>query len=537
MRNLPVYKFRPELIHLHIYLYQLIEDDFGLCDNIREYLIESYGGDNPDVISKLTVEDLETILTSEYFPDNLIIFKDENGFPPALITQLSSDQTLGVLISDFQANNIQLPRLYTGINQVSFENDGLLVMINYNTQIYRCCRPSGVDLFGPCHDCDLGYNGLILYRSSSEIFWNLCRYNGHELDHIAIMGPFESPDVFPYLSRRDVIPEMLDDYESILDYYPEVAYKNVEDIHHLLINVPGSFRVLNHEYSGNKELAMSAVKSNVLAFTFLNQALRNDFIFLKQLFSTFPESHEIYKYLDEDIRKNKDIVEYVYREYPNSLKHIAPIEDGEIIITLFNDKIYEAGKYLSLASDSLQNDNEFLLKLAKINWRLLLKFSPALYTSMQFVEKLIKVVSDDLDKNKQKSTASELSTSIDGATPKIRSTLLGRGIRNPLNSLPSYDSFEQEVYGYILQLPDGIILFQQNEQLLNKFSFDLLINSVPDKHLSKILRLLSSENWDGMKWQQAINLRDTILKYLPAKYAHLTRIDTPRNAQNDDLPF
>lgn len=261
----------------------------------------------------MTIEDLTWALTWDYFPESLFVFKDEYGNLPSIITEISPNDSMSFLLDRCTLNEVALPVLYTGLYQVSFENDGLLIMEKYKTQIYNCCLPSGESLLGDCHDCELGYNGLILYRGSSDsdICDELLIWNGAELEEHQTFWPTERPDVFPSLGSRDLIPEMLTESEHIIDYYPELEYESVEDVCQLLANFSGSFRVLVNEYSNNQELALVAVQSNILAFTFLSEDLRQNISFIKRLFEHLTEPFELYNYLDEEIRKDRQIISYV----------------------------------------------------------------------------------------------------------------------------------------------------------------------------------------------------------------------------------
>lgn len=488
MKNLPIWKFYPELIHLRLYLYQLIKERFGLSDEIRNDLINTFGGYSPAVIDSLTIEDLTLALTWDYFPESLFVFKDELGNLPSIITDISPNDSLCFLLDQCTLYEVALPVLYTKIYQVSFENDGLLVMEKYKTQIYNCCLPSGESLLGDCHDCELGYNGLILSRGSSDsdICYELSIWNGTELEGYRTFWPTERPDVlFPSLGSRDLIPEMLTESEHIIDYYPEVEYESVEDLYQLLANFSGSFRVLVHEYSNNQELALAAIQSNILAFTFLSEDLRQNISFIKRLFGHLPKPFELYNYLDEDIRKD---LSDVYGKYSKSLEHPDLIEDGQMIVNLFNDGFYDAGKYINLLSNTLKNDHKFLLNLAKINWRKLLEHSPELYTNVKFIEKLIFEV-DEYFKSERKGIISTETKPLNADNNKKKA--LNRNIKSLLGDFvknhPKEKNFEETVYKYILSLPKGIKLIEENKDILNKLSLEFIVSSIREEHLFLVL--------------------------------------------------
>jgi hypothetical protein len=83
----------------------------------------------------LTIEDLTSALTWDYFPESLFVFKDEHGNLPSIITDISPNDSLSFILDKCTLNEVALPVLYTGICQVSFENDGLLIREKYKNQL------------------------------------------------------------------------------------------------------------------------------------------------------------------------------------------------------------------------------------------------------------------------------------------------------------------------------------------------------------------------------------------------------------------
>lgn len=158
-----------------------------------------------------------------------------------------------------------------------------------------------------------------------------------------------------------------------------------------------------------------------------------------------------------------------------------------MIVNLFNDGFYDAGKYINLLSDTLKNDHEFLLNLAKINWRKLLEHSPELYTNVKFIEKLIFEV-DEYFKSERKDINSTETKPLNAADKK---EALNRGIMSLLGdykkNFPKEENFEETVYKYILSLPKGIKLIEENNDILNKLSLEFIISSIREEHLFLVL--------------------------------------------------
>lgn len=68
---------------------------------------------------------------------------------------------------------------------------------------------------------------------------------------------------------------------------------------------------------------------------------------------------------------------------------------------------------------------------------------------------------------------------------------------------------------------------------MNYLSFNSIINDIPWMHLHKMLQLTESEQWDKTKWQQAINSRKYLKKYLPPQFSDL--VEDEKQQDNNEF--
>jgi hypothetical protein len=296
MINFPIHRFTPRLIDLRLYVYQMANDTFGLSESLCEQLEDTFGSSSLETIDALGIDDIRELL-DEYVPVYLFVWSSAPDVQHEQLQQLPENQLLSELVEIDQ-----LPILYTGIEQVSFDRDGLIVLSSYMSQIYTLFRADGTELLGPCHDLDLGMQGRVLSRSSSDIIWELYIFDGIQLNLLKQTGPLSWEDRFPHLSNRDRIPQMFEDQNSYKEFYPDLHPENAAHAAALLSENPYAWLVLKDQYKDDAWLAFEAVKANVLAFTFLSARLREDETFIQSLLPVIDQPSLLLFYLSPELQ-------------------------------------------------------------------------------------------------------------------------------------------------------------------------------------------------------------------------------------------
>lgn len=385
MINFPIHRFTPQLLHFRLYLIQMVNDTFGLSKSMASELESRFGNSSPETINTLDQETIEELLDVDgSIPYFFYVFSSSPDIQHPLLQALNEEY--------FQTSNpllYELPTLYTGIEQVTFDRDGLIIVSSYMNQIFSLYRSDGTFLLGPCHDLDLGAQGRILSRSSANSTWEHHIFDGIELTLIKRSRDLTWEDDFPYLSRRDSIPQMFSTAAEYEEYYPSLHPNNNDEVASLLKENPNAWRVLKEFYRNDKDLAMLAVQSNKLAFTFLSKLLQNDRSFALNLLSELKEPGHLYNYLPPALQNEKDIIMLCYKEHPNALFHLEEIDDKEILRNVFQNELnWGAGKYLKLATPAIRGDKLFLLELATYSADLLNFVTPELAADEAFVQQV-----------------------------------------------------------------------------------------------------------------------------------------------------
>jgi hypothetical protein len=187
---------------LRAYTWQLINQNFGLSENVRNCLADINPGfrnsENDmdlDAVSdneiKITLEDSSYLSLS---PEYVYFFKrGESAFAGSII----------------ESNYKMIPELFTNVRDVYYQNNivQFIVMEYFNNQIYSLFDKNGDNILGFCHDIDLGANNMILARSSDSVWWSYYKYNKNGLDLIDIHGNWDMPEDFNYIfgSKVEII--------------------------------------------------------------------------------------------------------------------------------------------------------------------------------------------------------------------------------------------------------------------------------------------------------------------------------------------
>jgi hypothetical protein len=387
MIDFPIHRFQPRLIDLRLYAYQMASDTFGLSDDVCDLIREKCGEVSVEAIDALDREGLHEVL-EDRMPDTLFVFSTHAAEQHPLLRDLAPEHRLVDLLN--QAGSREgLPVLYTGIQQVSFDRDGMVVMISYLNQIYTLCRPDGRPLTGRCHDLDIGMQGRVLSRSSADPVWEYHLFDGYlmnEMDNTSLAMEWE----FPHIGDRDLIPQMFDDTEAYQRHYPHLDPRDAEATVLYLQNDPHAWRVLGDRYRDDPELAMEAVNSNLVAYTKLSRRLREDREFTLRLLDSLEEPGRLYPYLNDDWQRDREIVMKCYVQCQGALRRIGVIQDREIFRTLFREALrFDTANYLDLADESIRADRDFILELAAYDWQVILHSIPENYTDIQFVEQVV----------------------------------------------------------------------------------------------------------------------------------------------------
>ncbi|NDC76648.1 MAG: hypothetical protein EBZ67_02035 [Chitinophagia bacterium] len=387
MIDFPIHRFRPRLIDLRLYVYQMANDHFGLSDDLADLIRERCGELSAYAIDSLDEEALRQIL-GDRLPDTLFVFSTSAAEQHPLLRDLASEHTLYDLLfkSDFFEDS---PVLYTGIQQVSFDRDGMVVMISYMDQIYTLCRRDGKPLTGHCHDLDIGMQGRVLSRSSSDPIWEYHLYDGHlmnEMETGALGVEWEFPDI----RDRDVIPQMFEDPSEFAQYYPDLHPGDAQATALFLHNDPHAWRVLDAYYHDEPDLAIEAVNANLVAYTKLSRRLRDDRDFTLSLLDSLEEPGRLYPYLKDALQRDREIVDKCYLYCPGALRRIGVIHDREVFRRLFREALrFDSSSYLELADASIRADRDFILELASYDWEVILHSTPEIYTDIHFVEQVV----------------------------------------------------------------------------------------------------------------------------------------------------
>lgn len=161
-------RIKPDKSELKKYLYAALNSGFGFTKTMVEYIFKHYPEANGTFDDEQTVKIL-----------------DAAGLLPEYL----------YFITDAYDQNLSNKMFFTRIVDLNTE-DGLVVFEAFNCQIYYLLDKNGDTLVGPCHDLDLGANGLIQYRDSGgDPVFQMQNINDPDFHRLGGAEPFED---FPY---------------------------------------------------------------------------------------------------------------------------------------------------------------------------------------------------------------------------------------------------------------------------------------------------------------------------------------------------
>jgi hypothetical protein len=375
-----------EINFLRAYLYQVLNSTFGFS----EYIMNNYESLNKS-IAELNIENLNEILNEEEI---------DNGYFYYFENKLES--------FDFDSYE-DFPKLFTNIAEVSFDNGGLVVLECFFIQIYELYSANGEFIDGPCQDLNLLTEAKYISRSSSTRGdWKLNQYNNksHQIYSLKKCDDFELENIYD----RDRIEIPLEETGNIEATRIENFNAPISKIEaDKILNDPETNWICSPElacyYFEDKELAISAVKKDILSYTLLSDKLKSDKDIMLTLVKNdgcaiiytknFNNSdHEIMlaavsgcgkalQFANEELKSNKDFVIASVNYDGLSLEHASHElkKDLDVVMAAVKNK----GLALEFANDDLRGNKNVVLAAVKNNDRALLYASDILKNDIEII--------------------------------------------------------------------------------------------------------------------------------------------------------
>jgi hypothetical protein len=372
-------RVKADIYYLRAYLFQLMNDDFGLSESCS---------DKFKTFNK-KIDELSENEIFEIVPIRVIV--DPRGVPinDNYYLELYHFNHESIADSNDFAN---YPELFTDIQQISFDQGGLVVFELYDTQIYKLFTSKGKLITGPCHDLDILINGKYIERDSGNTpGFHLSKYSllNDSVIHINSFSDF-GDEAFELLriDSRDrfqieigkTVPERIENFKKP---------KSKNEAKTILLDANCNWITspeLSKFYENDKELALLAVSRKPIAFS----------LFSKDLM------------FDESIQKvlclsaNWNLLQYI-KEWNIAIENILTLEElcevikknGKLLSVLSNKirlnrdcviaAISNDSSNLKYADESLKKDMKFALELVKLNGRVLNYIDDSLKSDKQIV--------------------------------------------------------------------------------------------------------------------------------------------------------
>ncbi len=416
---------RPGPIEFRAYLYQVVNAGFYFSD----YVIDKFMMEFPQV------EDMERFDFNLIPNSRLSRFMNECLDLPLEVFYFENQVPADIADNDYKS----FPHLFSRVREVSFELGGLIVLECFNYKISMLCDRRGNILKSYCHDICLGLNGMILLRhfGAFEGYWYLVHYNGEmivseedENGKMLIYAPIGDPTDFPFLNRRDIIPEMFPEGEfPIPDNYPSANLTADEVVTELEKN-RYNFAYLVDYYHDNTYLASKAVEINQSAFTFLSDRLIRDKAFIISLLQIAEANAGIYNYLDSELKMDLDIVRHCAETNPYIIKNLWPLNDKELIMLTSKQDV----NLFHAASYALKRDRDLILDLVKIDWSVIKCLPIEMLLDVDFIHQIMAVY-NHVDEQQVLSNKRNYRGAIDYIYPRnltINELVKGVALEHPL---------------------------------------------------------------------------------------------------------
>ena len=252
----------------------------------------------------------------------------------------------------------KFPNLFTKIEQVSFDQGGLIIFECYGMQIFELYTAAGKHIEGPCHDLDLLDKNRFLYRSSeSSLGFVLDEYQLNA--YPKTINTYEDCDMpfCPNIRRRDrlAIPYYHLPAERIENFK---VPQNKMDVSNILDDINTNWYTspeLHKFYWNDKDLALKAVKKDMLAYTLLDSQLKED----KEIVVALVKENGIaLEFTSEAFKADKSIVLTAVTQNGYALE-FASTElkaDKEIVMAAVKQEDF----VIRFASEELKTDSDII---------------------------------------------------------------------------------------------------------------------------------------------------------------------------------
>jgi hypothetical protein len=404
-------RVKGDINYLRAYLFQLMNDDFGLSESCRDEF-ETMN----KKIEELSEIEIFKLLRNEVEVDVSGIPVEGNNYIEFYhFNNHNYDNSL-----DYS----KYPELFTDLRQISFDQGGLLVFELYETQIYKLFNLKGQLITGPCHDLDILINGKYIERGSDNRGgFHLSKYFllTDSVSHIKSFSDVDG-EVDEYLntnSRDRLQIEIGKSVPERIENFKEPKSKNEAK---LILQESNCNWITSPElvkyYEEDKELALLAVSREPLAYSLLSTDLMLDesiqkvlcfstnwnlLFYIKEwnlvveniltldeickvlktnrnllsmlsnnlhsnaecLMAALSNDVSNIKYADESLKKDRTFALEVIKSYPETLEYFDDFlkSNKEIVLEAIKNN-YLAIQY---CSEQLRSNEEFICEAYKLN--------------------------------------------------------------------------------------------------------------------------------------------------------------------------
>lgn len=253
-------------IILRLYLLQAIEFEEKIMDDLKKFPCSL--ADLPDkeiigILNKYECYNFDSEPTFyafhyENFNRNLELFKS----------------TLANLTPKFNLTQIQsLPVLFTDIKEISFDENGLIVLERFTQQVYDLYSACGKMISQFNHDLYLLPNGKYLHRHYNTM-WVIDKYCSTSESNFKPIFPKENQNFF-YIKNRDRINLITND-SNVKRIENFKTPQNYDQAREILLNPETNYITspeLSNFFQSDKNLACMAISRDILAYSLLDRSL------------------------------------------------------------------------------------------------------------------------------------------------------------------------------------------------------------------------------------------------------------------------